>query len=717
MYYKNILEVTAGSIVIFLVLMSSAFAQSSYFTLNVEAETVSTCPTIIQGEPPLNKYDIPVYVTNWFEFPDSYTFYLDLPEGWSGFAGLNETVSSGQTKRVDPIWITVPDVEAGSYTVTVSALSGQTGESDMDSLTVEVLSCHDVEVSVDETRKTVCAESVQPAVYTVTIVNNGKGAEVFDLSALDNLGEEVLWASFSDSVITLDSGETEVVTLTLNPPADELEVKEVTIAAKSRSTYADMRRTVSVEVLDCFDYETTLHPSENSVCLGKAVNYTLTLSNPKNADSFTIVTPNWVVAEKEDVSVLGGEVAVIGLAATPQELGELEFDVSVYSEKDPSTVQVLKAKVNSHECRDVAVTVTPEHIDVCAKYPVNYTVFVRNMGTQTDSFDLTSTFGSLETNKVVLQPDQTATVLLQVDPVDTPGEKVIDVVARSGNLSDETTATLTVKNCYSVAVSMDPPEASICPCLGIHYDIALENLGELEDNYTIKFQNRTVEAFLQPGDKQFFNFNFSASCDMEGVYAPTAEVSSDHMVVPKKASANLTVKKLTDCWSLEMIGGDVEMGPDNVYTVPITIRNTGENPTTYELELDGPDWMYLEPENVTLGYGETTEAYIYISPYYGLEFGNYTAVVRAKSLHAISSTRVFVELTPEFMAGNATTETVLIMNATTGITLNASMSETVTEPTGFFIGIVPSWKTITIGVITIIIIIVLVVRFAYLLKV
>ncbi len=717
MQKENLMEIFAGTTLIFLILAASVFAQSGSFDLDVQVDTVSTCPTIMQGEPPLNKYDVPIFISNWYDFPDTYEFYLDLPEGWSGFAGIGSSVASGETKQVEPFWITVPDTGEGTFTVTISALSGQTGETVMESFDVNVLSCHNLDLIPDSFYKTVCIETAQPAVYTLTIINKGKTSEIFDISVQDNLGERVPWAEFSDSAITLESGETKTITLTLNPPLDTLGKKELTILAESRNTYANVRENIEVEVVDCFEYESSLHPSENTVCMGRGTSYTLTLSNPKTEDSFRIVTPNWVVPENEYVTLPAGDTANIELTATPREIGELEFDVSIYSTKDPDTVQVIKGTVNSHDCRDVSVSISPEHKDVCTAYPANFTVFVKNLGTMVDTFDITSTFGSLEQTSVTLQPEEIRTIPLAVDPLYTPTEKVIQVVARSGNVSDETSATLTVKNCYSVGLTMDPPETSICPCLGIHYDIGVENVGELADTYTVMFQNTTQEIFLQPGEKEYLNFNFSSSCEMEGFYSPTATVTSDNMAVPQKVSANLTVKKLTDCWSLEMTGGEVEMGPDNVYTVPVEIKNLGENPTLYELSLEGPDWMYLEPKNVSLGFEETEYAYIYISPYYGLEFGNYTALVHARSLHAVSTARIYVEITPEFLAGNATTETLLVMNATTGITLNASLGETETEPTGMFIGIAPTWKTITIGVITIIIIIILVVRFAYLLKV
>jgi uncharacterized membrane protein len=181
---------------------------------------------------------------------------------------------------------------------------------------------------------------------------------------------------------------------------------------------------------------------------------------------------------------------------------------------------------------------------------------------------------------------------------------------------------------------------------------------------------------------------------------------------------------MEDCYAVSLKnGGEESVRINGAAAIPLTIQNNGEQPGTYTLSISGPEYVYVEPKSIQLGFGEEQQVYMYISPPFGTEAGSFVAKVSVFSEHAQNTLDIPVTLLPS--VGNGIIEPQggtgnITMNQTGGsISLNVSAGgeENQTQPTVSLTGQLSAFqRTAIVGVITVVIIIILLVRFAFLFR-
>jgi uncharacterized membrane protein len=660
---------------------------------------------------PITPRQVSIIITNLRADADTYQVDIEIPNGWDKqyLPKDDITLDPGESEElqfiVTPYQRLPSEVEPGIYTLIINAESLTRGETFTKELYVEILSCYVVDLDIAEKEKEVCEESGEAVIFEIDVTNKGKGADTFDLSA------SVDWASLPDSV-TLEPEETETINLVLNPPEDLLGLQTVTVTAQSEAaSYARDTGDVKLNILNCYDFDASIQPSESKACLGRSVRFYLNIENTgMEKDEYTITAPGWVSLEKT-LMLEAGVLKVIEIAATPEQLGVSVFELSVSSENEET--KTVSATVNTEECRDVVVIVSPSEVTTCSGLPAGFDVTVKNRGTVVDTFDLAATMGSLEKTKVDLKPGESETVKLDIDTTGMTGIYTVEIVASSDEVSDMSTVTLITEDCYSAELNITPESHTTCPLTQVNYTVILKNTGKLNDTYTLKFEDVTQKITLGPGESQ--TFSFPAYAEESGAYVINVSAMSDH--VSSEAQTVLIVKTAEQCFSLQ-ITGDKTVAVELYKAVALTIniKNTGENPDTYKLSVQGPEWTYLSPESLSLEPGEEGNVYLYLSPSQESDTGTHTLVISAGSPNAQAEHHIAVGVATDITDLNVTTpgpEDNVTENITTG-----NVTLTLGNITGALIeeGERPLWKTIVVAVITIIIIIILIIRFVILVK-
>ena len=162
----------------------------------------------------------------------------------------------------------------------------------------------------------------------------------------------------------------------------------------------------------------------------------------------------------------------------------------------------------------------------------------------------------------------------------------------------------------------------------------------------------------------------------------------------------------------------------------VHVKNTGEVAGTFQISLEAPEWVLVKPVSVSLGPGEEENVYVYISPLYATEAGEYSVKIKADSQHASGDFDLRITVPEGQMppAGNETQPPE--QNATNGtgqgtnITLNVSTDDGLNETGVPITGELTAeeqeadrqFRTMAIAVIAIIIIIILAARFVLLFK-
>jgi uncharacterized membrane protein len=682
------------------VIISLSLIISNVSAANIDAYLSKTSSSVC---PCSTVSDISLVIANHGTFTDTYDFSLELPGGWSGFIQPHVTLSPGEATEIKTLYVTPTCyVESGKYTVNVIAVSGSTGEKASNELSVEVLKCYDVKIFAPEQKET-CKNT--PVKYIINIANYGKYKETFDVSA------SASWGQLLQTSLTIEPEATIGVELSVDPPKDLVGLQDITITAKSQTSHAEAKKVVKLDIKNCYDFNIDLQPKENAACLGKSVNYRLMITNIglKN-DTYYIITPDWVLPDVQTILLSPNERKEINLVVTPHIEGKSTFDVYVASSENPELKKGATGGILSDECRSVAVIISPSYKSVCRGFPVSYEISIKNMGTVEDVFDLSASFGDLEQNKVVLGPGEIKIVKLNVNTagLESGMSKNITVKATDGKVSDENTIVLNAKNCYSASVELKPESLSVCQNEDVSFEAIVKNTGELGDNYTFYFENKTSpeEFYLGPGQSKTFTLKeFKVTYPQDSKQTIIARLYSLNIALEK--SLSLDIKSHKDCYSVQLSADEsarmVKIGES--FTFKIKIKNTGDRSDKYSVNISGPAWTYLKTtDHVSLNPDQEGELYLYVSPPYETQLGAYIVTVNVAS----SNSNAELKIVANAVSDGGVTPT---PNATENVSLN------ITIPTGSlfeFHGI--SARTIIIGIIALVIIVILIVRFIFLMR-
>jgi uncharacterized membrane protein len=703
---------------------SAGAVRAASFDVEVKLfQGITTCPTIMDESPPLNKDDIPIFINNFYENPDVFHLSLELPAGWQGFVKPDLIVDAGAKKQIDPIWITVPDVEPGTYEVALKAKSGQTGHEIRKTFNVEVLACHHVRLDATEAYKEVCQEEPEKAYVQVRISNNGGSSETFSLSVY-HAGALIKWASGAASIAVPAGGQT-MVNFTFSPPAGVLGEQTFTLVAKSTTSYAEDSVDVKLKFKDCYSFAAELRPQEVSVCSGEDGEFTLAIRNTGKSDAFKVTVP-WLGLE-ESVTAAGNEEKELKFRASQGEKGRHTFDVMIASEKDKAGFAMLSGALNVQECRGLAIVVTPEGAEACSGEKVLYKVMVKNTGGVAEDVELAADLGVLETSSFSLGAKQIKVVDLVVDTRDFSGKRPVTVKAKSGVVEDQATVGVTVEDCYNATLGAEPGAVKLCPCDKADISVTLKNTGKLNDSYTVTLGGQTETAGIGAGETKDLKMPLEVPCDAAEPFNQTLRAGSARVTLEEEIAVEL--EKPGECYAVSMHDGDyVEVQSAKSFAVPVRVENAGKRGDTYHFTLAGPSWAYLQPPELSLEAGENDSVFVYISPPFDVVMGIHESSVKAKSAHAEASHKVVINVT-EGLAGEAagTGEGPAAEGNVTGgenvtmgpeegeVVFNASVNES-ELPTAKVIQLEKTTRLVIVGVIVIAVILILVIRFMTLVK-
>jgi uncharacterized membrane protein len=704
------------SLVFFTVLSIPVYAIS--FDMSVETfQEISTCPTIMKDTPPLDYQDIPIFITNFYDYPDTYKLSLQLPEGWTGFIDPDFFVNSGETLQVQPFWITVPNVDAGVYPVTIKAKSGQTGDEIEKTINIKVLACHKVEINIEEDYKEVCKEEAKDVVYDINIYNKGKSPETFDIELFYN-NEKVDWLVTSAPKITISDNDVATIKATVTIPENLEGLQKFDIKVTSTDSYAEDKESFQLNIKDCYNFDVNLQPKETGACLGEYADYYLTITNFGKEDTFRIFAPNWVTI-MENITIPENSKKEIPFKVKPEMKGKVSFTITVTPSSDISILKNVTGIVNVNECTGVAVVAALTEKTVCSGDVAEFDIMIKNTGSISSKINIVTDFGTLNKNQIVLNPKEMEIIKLKVDTKSFVGERVVTVSASvNGEAADQTLIRIISENCYSAELKLTPENVTSCPCETVKFTSEVKNTGKLKDNYTLKFGDVLEHFALEPGETKTFTHEFSIACDAVESQKVAATLSSAHVHVSDNSLVNIKPKE--QCYGSEISeGGRIEVEILKSKAVPIKIKNTGEKEDTYKFSIEAPNWVFLQPDTVTLSPGEEKEVFLYISPIFGTELGEYETTVTVKSDYIESSTEFIIDVVSEtakpgiYPEGN---KTVVITPPGKEVVLNASINKTEADITGETVAISESTKLIIVGVLTMLIVIVLIIRFVTLIK-
>lgn len=727
-----------GIFMAMLVTGMSNSAQAAGHDMDVYPMSTSACPCTTISE-------MRVSVTNLGSVSDTYELKLVLPDGWpSGFIGTYQggnMITLGPKEKSNAgditMYITTPcNAVPDTYTAKVVAVSKRTGEAVEKTFMIEMLKCRGVFINAENAD--LCKGIAKS--YTFNVENEGKVAESFDISVTSD------WEDMTRQTVTLEAGEAQQITVLLDVPEEYTGIQTFDIEAVSQSSYASTKKTVEINVRDCYKYDVYPTDSVKDVCIGEVAEFTFMVENTGlEEDTFNLITNDNVQLEKDSMTIAPKNQDSFKVSAVSYEEGPKEFTIEIASEYNPANIKTITGTVNAMECKGVTIGVTDgseTEKEVCYTKVAEFDVLVENTGSVPALFELSATAGILESDAIALEPGEKRTVKLRIDTKGMKPEDSMDAVvtASADGVESRSTFTVMTKNCFNAEMTIDSDDfgRQICVCDNVDYVIKVKNTGELMDIYELKFLDETKTFSLEPGEEKTYSYVYGTLGKDPGLKEFTALLRSPYVM--REETVELDLDDLEACYAVDISvnGADKKNIESQVIentqkvevcegvTFSLKVKNIGTKADSYILSSDGPEWAYLSEDAVILDVGEEREIYLYAAPFYETPLDIYPITVNVRSQKNATDE---VGLVVNVLEKGALEDVGDEENATDGNVTDGNVTEPVngtindtddelsnitlnmTIPTGSFVMGDVTGRAVIIGLIALVIIAILVIRF------
>ncbi len=460
----------------------------------------------------------------------------------------------------------------------------------------------------------------------------------------------------SPDSVTVGPWDSKTVSLIIDPPEGLTGEQEITLSAESTLSYAKTERKITLDIEQCYLFGASIVPPEDAVCIGGTSEYQLYIDNTgTKSDTYMIVTPAWITAEKSTVTLGSNKRESVKLTATPPSRGEKTLDVYVSSTSHPTSIVEAEGIISVIDCSGVAVSFSVAERNVCRGESTDFVARIENTGTAVTAYTVEAN-GKLSREKIVLSPGEAQDVILGITGTEKEGTYPVTIVVSGGSATDRDSATLVVHRCHEASMTVSPAERDICEGDLLNYEVIVKNTGELEDSYDLAFPGGEREFSLQPGDsiKLKMDIPFNDSWGDDGLRFRLE--SANGFRTEKKVTLNVTSEDVCYAAEMKILDGksDKEKSITSVIgegrVVEISLMNRGIRSDTYEIAVNGPDWAYLSEEAIHLAPLQEATVYLYVSPPFDTEEKGYDLTVLADSGKAISGVELralVVEELPE----------------------------------------------------------------------
>ncbi len=368
-----------------------------------------------------------------------------------------------------------------------------------------------------------------------------------------------------------------------------------------------------------------------------------------NTDSYRLTADrDWVVMP--EVTLAPGEEQRVGILIAigdPEVLpGTYNLELEFHSARSKN---VFKDNiiVKTLDCPGVVLEPASKAFSGCMGEIITARLIMKNLGNVADSFIVESTGGALSNESIVLESGEVKEVYLYVTPAEGDEEITVSVKSAVSYARASTSMVFNGRDCYSFELSLEPEYVRACVEDGADFAVRITNTGERKDVYSIRSNiGSTSEQDVEvlAGNSRILVLNVMPG--ETGIHEVLAEVVSEHDGTSLLAEAEIG---LETCY-----GFDVEIVPEMLLSEnysgilsSVVINNTGIRKDNYSIRIEGPFWMDLLPEELTIDTNTTKKSYVYVSPVYGIENKTYTADVFVTSV----KTDMVVERKFDFVFG------------------------------------------------------------------
>ncbi len=427
----------------------------------------------------------------------------------------------------------------------------------------------------------------------------------------------------------------------------------------------------AINVRDCYGVEVKSEQSKQ-ICPCELVKYDFIVRNTGEfQETYNLEVKgsaaDYVKLSEYRITMPAGSIkTVFAYVQNLCSLGKADFTIIAEGREIASAT----SSVDVNSCFDYRVTSEKDFIRMCEHTTMTLPITLSNDGSKSNEYALNidgPAWANLEKTSLVLGSGQSSRINLVLNP----GYKDIGsfnvnfkAVSQLGQVEAIKPLNVEVRECNKVNVEIDEASDKICAGISKNYKATVKNTGEIKNEYKIGLQGPEWASI----DKKIVTLEGSQSAGLNLAVKPgeneigkeeiIVEASTSDSAIKSRDKIGIEVISSKDCFKpeLDIQEDKLDVALEASATVPITIKNSGVEASSYELAVSGDaaGFSQLNPSSIRLDAGKSDVVYLYVAPVEGVEEGDYKATVTIKTSNsAVLDTE---EVNINVLAGDAAAE-------------------------------------------------------------
>jgi len=361
-----------------------------------------------------------------------------------------------------------------------------------------------------------------------------------------------------------------------------------------------------------------------------------TITNSGSASSFTTTVPTGFWLDADQVQ------SIYSYITPSSKIAPGKYTLEITIDKD-GEIKTVEHEIIVENCHSTSVNVEPETQKICSCEKKTIALNISNNGNYLENYKINvegpaAKWVNLSSDTLTIDRHSSKTIEAYVyTPCDVEGNYEINFVVKSDSPYAQATKTssINVVQCYDYTLNTEKTYYKICEAEELGIPVTIKNLGTKNNNYNINLyapdwaniDKKTLA--VNEGQENNFNVIVNPPYQTEGNFTINLEALSKLGNVIKKHTLSLNVKK---CYN---VGLTIEEEKDKICnalskTYSVVVKNTGEFKNSYDLLLEGPEWVTLSEKHVVLNASEEKAITLDIHPPYSILPGNYSIIVKAE---------------------------------------------------------------------------------------
>ena len=301
--------------------------------------------------------------------------------------------------------------------------------------------------------------------------------------------------------------------------------------------------------------------------------------------------------------------------------------------------------------------------NICESEEKSVSILVVNKEAIDNSYRLDASgvsWASLNVQEFSLPKKQSGVIFLELSPgSNTNGKYTVGVNSLSsiGNVRKNLNLNVNVEKCHSLKLEIQD-EDKVCGGTKKQYDGEIINDGKQKIDVDLNLNapnwvNLDDNSFsIAPNDKEKFELNADIPANAKGIFKlVVGAVIQDLPSIKTEKKLSIEVVPKYDCYKADAISDEKIVNSYSNEFVPIKIRNSGIKQANYEIVIEAPSWVSIEPNKLIINSEQTGNINLQINPSFEIPEGNYPIkihvkfddVVYPKNIEIVLSKNIFLK--------------------------------------------------------------------------